>query len=273
MANLKETATWEAGIYQLETSDLVLGGADGIDNKQPRQLANRTVYLKQELENLATLVGSNGESYTEQLAALVQKDSDLSALIDALTKKDTDLTALIRQASPIGQLAYFDLDAAPKGWLWLNGAAVPIATYSALTTAKWVGASKNATATEWYRCTDAANPSKTRDANGAYLVLRDSRGEFLRAWDGGRGVDSGRVLGSSQGDAFKSHNHTLSRSYNPQGDVVQNNLGWTNDSDKVPMKMNSATTVFITDTKMIGNTGSNETRPRNIAHLLCIRAL
>ena len=50
MANLKETAYWEEGIYQWETTDPVLGGENGIDNKPTRQLANRTVYLKQELE-------------------------------------------------------------------------------------------------------------------------------------------------------------------------------------------------------------------------------
>ena len=50
MANLKETAQWEEGIYQWETTDPVLGGENGIDNKPTRQLANRTVWLKQELE-------------------------------------------------------------------------------------------------------------------------------------------------------------------------------------------------------------------------------
>ena len=50
MANLKETAQWEEGIYQWETTDPVLGGENGVDNKPTRQLANRTVWLKQELE-------------------------------------------------------------------------------------------------------------------------------------------------------------------------------------------------------------------------------
>ena len=50
MANLKETAFWEEGIYQFETTDPVLGGENGIDNKPTRQLANRTVWLKQEFE-------------------------------------------------------------------------------------------------------------------------------------------------------------------------------------------------------------------------------
>lgn len=46
MANLTETATWEAGIYQLEQTDLVIGGAGGISNTQGQQLANRTTWLK-----------------------------------------------------------------------------------------------------------------------------------------------------------------------------------------------------------------------------------
>ena len=52
MANLRENAAWESGIYQLETTDPVVGGADGISNKQAIQLANRTSYLKGEIETL-----------------------------------------------------------------------------------------------------------------------------------------------------------------------------------------------------------------------------
>lgn len=50
MANLEEQTEWTAGIYQLETTDPVMGGPNGIDNKQAKQLANRTQYLKQQLE-------------------------------------------------------------------------------------------------------------------------------------------------------------------------------------------------------------------------------
>lgn len=53
MANLQETARWETGIYQLETSDPVMGGADGIDNRQAKQLGNRTLWLKNEMEQMA----------------------------------------------------------------------------------------------------------------------------------------------------------------------------------------------------------------------------
>lgn len=46
MANVTESATYEAGVYQIETTDPVLGGANGIANVQAKQLANRTKYLK-----------------------------------------------------------------------------------------------------------------------------------------------------------------------------------------------------------------------------------
>lgn len=36
------------------------------------------------------------------------------------------------------------------------------------------------------------------------LTLTEARGEFLRIWDDGRGVDSGRALMSAQGDAIRN---------------------------------------------------------------------
>ena len=69
MANLKETATWEAGVYQLETSDPVMGGPNGIDNRQPQQLANRTLWLKTELAKAVTSIGTN-KTAAEQAYAL-----------------------------------------------------------------------------------------------------------------------------------------------------------------------------------------------------------
>ena len=58
MANLNETARWEAGIYQFETSDPVMGGPNGIDNRPTRELANRTLWLKTELAKAVQSIGS-----------------------------------------------------------------------------------------------------------------------------------------------------------------------------------------------------------------------
>lgn len=52
MTNLTEIVQYEPGIYQLETTDPVLGGPDGIDNLQAKQLANRTAFLKKQLDDI-----------------------------------------------------------------------------------------------------------------------------------------------------------------------------------------------------------------------------
>lgn len=52
MSDLPELIEWTPGIYQLETSDPVLGGPDGIDNLQGKQLANRTKWLRNLLEEI-----------------------------------------------------------------------------------------------------------------------------------------------------------------------------------------------------------------------------
>lgn len=58
MANLTETTTWENGIYQIETTDPVLGGPNGIANIQAKQLANRTKWLKQFADELTSARGT-----------------------------------------------------------------------------------------------------------------------------------------------------------------------------------------------------------------------
>lgn len=50
MANLPETPDYPAGVYQLETSDPVLGGPGGIANRQAEQLVNRTSWLKAKID-------------------------------------------------------------------------------------------------------------------------------------------------------------------------------------------------------------------------------
>lgn len=64
MANLVEQARWATGIYQIEENDPVQGGANGITNRPQKELANRTFYLKQEVERRVGLSGNetiNGE--------------------------------------------------------------------------------------------------------------------------------------------------------------------------------------------------------------------
>lgn len=52
MGKLKETSTWENDIYQIEVTDPALGGENGPVNTAPRQLANRTRYLKDKADSV-----------------------------------------------------------------------------------------------------------------------------------------------------------------------------------------------------------------------------
>jgi microcystin-dependent protein len=72
MANLTEQtpAVYPAGIYQLETSDPVIGGPEGISNQQAKQLADRTKYLKEHVDALENGTGiQNGSITAAKLAA------------------------------------------------------------------------------------------------------------------------------------------------------------------------------------------------------------
>jgi len=49
MANVTELSQFDSGIYQLETTDPVEGGASGVSNFQAKGLANRTRWLKDQI--------------------------------------------------------------------------------------------------------------------------------------------------------------------------------------------------------------------------------
>lgn len=53
MANLTETSTFDSGVYQIETTDPVLGGPTGVTNTPLKNLANRTRWLKDQVDALA----------------------------------------------------------------------------------------------------------------------------------------------------------------------------------------------------------------------------
>ncbi|EFU9520408.1 phage tail protein [Escherichia coli] len=91
MGNLNETEKWEENIYQLETSDPVLGGADGISNRAPRQLANRTKWLKKKTEEAAQSLAEHVRSRNHPDATLTAKG--FTQLSSATNSKSETLAA------------------------------------------------------------------------------------------------------------------------------------------------------------------------------------
>lgn len=95
MANLIETPGWEPGIYQIETTDPVEGGPAGVTNTPPRQLANRTAWLKQQIETLGT--GKQPiDALLTALSAMVTSADKMPYFTGADAVAQTTLTAFAR---------------------------------------------------------------------------------------------------------------------------------------------------------------------------------
>ncbi|EGJ3458567.1 hypothetical protein IHE92_003157 [Salmonella enterica] len=73
MGKLTETEKWEDEVYQIETSDPVLGGPDGVSNRPQKQLANRTQWLKKQLEEANNALAGHERSRNHPDATLTAK--------------------------------------------------------------------------------------------------------------------------------------------------------------------------------------------------------
>ena len=150
-------------------------------------------------------------------------------------------TAFVQQQAsalslPAGSLIYCAGSAVPAGYLEANGALLSRTTYAALFAA--IGVIYN-----------AGDGSTT-------FGLPDLRGEFIRGWDKGRGLDAGRLIGSWQGDEIRSHQH---------GTPYRLVRGGTVSEGQAAMYVGGGSTAWTS------NSGGDETRPRNVALLAMIK--
>lgn len=156
----------------------------------------------------------------------------------------TDLT-------PAGTVIYTARTTAPTGYLKANGAAISRTTYATLFAA--IGT--------LYGIGDGSTT----------FNLPDLRGEFVRGFDDGRGVDTGRTMGSNQAQNYQSHNHLVSdpgHSHTYQSATSgQEVIEGSGRAVQAYTENTSSQTTGIT----IQNNGGTETRPRNIALLGCIK--
>lgn len=163
-----------------------------------------------------------------------------------------------------GVMFPFASDVVPFGYLECNGAAVSRTTYSNLYVV--IG-------TRW----GVGDGSTT-------FNLPETRGEFLRGWDHGRGIDATRTFASAQADDFKGHTHTGTTDTgggNPPAvqstasataitATIQNTLLTLNAINGTqftgPVLGNPHTHTLTT-----ASTGGSETRPRNVAPMFIIK--
>ncbi len=119
--------------------------------------------------------------------------------------------------------------------------------------------------TGWLKCNGAPfSAGEYPELAKAYPTnkLPDLRGEFIRGWDDGRGVDSGRALLSSQEATGISAQLGIFPGYSGI-DIVDSEVGKVNSGYKVYIAQTSESSVGVTYRKV---------RPQNMAFNYIVRA-
>ncbi|EKS5472339.1 tail fiber protein [Escherichia coli] len=129
--------------------------------------------------------------------------------------------------------------------------------------------------TGWLKCNGAAfSAEEYPELAKAYPTnkLPDLRGEFIRGWDDGRGIDTNRSLLSSQGDAIRNIIGALVdvRFNNYPSDSGVFTTSVIGDASSDSIKGGYAKRVTFDASRVVPT--ANENRPRNIAFNYIVRA-
>ncbi|MGP4395268.1 tail fiber protein [Escherichia coli] len=232
--------------------------------------ANANVTSQEEWETLTALKKgfSSGKASSAQVSKALRQPSTMAAVLgqfianaelDALDDGDVDglvaklATAITTNlglgegsALPVGVPVPWPSATPPTGWLKCNGAAFSAEEYPEL--------------------------AKAYPKN----KLPDLRGEFIRGWDDGRGVDSGRGLLSLQSSQNLSHSH------DDLGSMGGSAVGVPGTTSVYAKKYYGSNEGY--QTRPAGGwsgsasgltsleSGGNESRPRNVAFNYIVRA-
>ena len=246
------TAAQSVNNTQIATTAFVKSAIAGMVGSAPAALDT--------LNELAAALGNDPNFATTMLNALAGKQP-LDNTLTNLSGKDVAglLTYLgLGEASalPVGVPVPWPSATPPTGWLKCNGAAFSAEEYPEL--------------------------AKAYPTN----KLPDLRGEFIRGWDDGRGIDAVRALLSLQNGGVESHTHQgqLFRVSDyrtkeiPASEVMGRGYiaSLTPGADS-PLDFDDYSVSSNPNGYFVGNQrttayGINETRPRNIAFNYIVRA-
>ncbi|MDC9594084.1 tail fiber protein [Xenorhabdus sp. IM139775] len=164
-------------------------------------------------------------------------------------------TIMERLSLPVGVPVPWPTENPPEGWLVCNGDSFDKAKYPKLA---------------------LAYPSGK---------LPDLRGEFIRGWDNGRGVDVGRHLLSDQLADIAPHSHRLQRMWSSSTataenlgtgnrifNSVQQNINYGADPRGLGIAIGMGSGGYGYMDNTIADSTGTETRPRNIAFNYIVRA-
>ncbi|HAV8752323.1 TPA: phage tail protein [Escherichia coli] len=214
----------------------------------------------------------------KEIAAAINNDPKFSTTINnALSGKqplDETLTHLSGK-DVAGLLAYLGLG---------EGSALPVGV-----PVPWPSATPP---TGWLKCNGAAfSAEEYPELAKAYPTnkLPDLRGEFIRGWDDGRGMDTGRAILSAQGDAIRNiygefrtvntENYSIWETAGSfKGAIVPLSPSTNNSYFSLTRSMVTERADGAVYPKVVGLDASrivptaNENRPRNIAFNYIVRA-
>mgnify|MGYP002765105457 CR=1 FL=1 len=234
------TAAQSVNNTQIATTAFVKSAIAGMVGSAPAALDT--------LNELAAALGNDPNFATTMLNALAGKQP-LDNTLTNLSGKDvagllTYLGLGEGSALPVGVPVPWPSATPPTGWLKCNGAAFSAEEYPEL--------------------------AKAYPTN----KLPDLRGEFIRGWDDGRGVDAGRQLLSSQGDAIRNIEGFADGGIGMSFDAIRG--AFYDAGTRSATMANNTTAIGKTDD--LGFDASrvvptaNENRPRNIAFNYIVRA-
>lgn len=233
--------------------------------------ANANVTSQEEWETLTALKKgfSSGKASSAQVSKALRQPSTMAAVLgqfianaelDALDDGDVDglvaklATAITTNlglgegsALPVGVPVPWPSATPPTGWLKCNGAAFSAEEYPEL--------------------------AKVYPTN----KLPDLRGEFIRGWDDGRNVDSGRALLSQQSDAMQKISGTVTDNSMGASASGSGAITITGEAGITYYASATASSSYIyyktigIDSSLVART-ANENRPRNIAFNYIVRA-
>ena len=163
---------------------------------------------------------------------------DLTQLHAAIEAIITSHTASF-EAAPVGSVIMMPVDVTPTNYIKAQGQLLALPAYNTIHSV--------------YGTAFGGDGVNT-------VGLPELRAEFPRFWDDGRGIDSGRLIGSAQLDQNKSHSHSLTLNSNAGSNWSTQRTGW--GSDDVNTGSASATT---------SSNGGAEARPRNVSFLGLIK--
>ncbi|EET6146839.1 phage tail protein, partial [Escherichia coli] len=253
-----------------------------------------------------TQLSSATNSTSEVLAATPKAVKAAYDLANGKQAADATLTALAALATAADKLPYFTgVDRAALTALTSVGRAI-LGKTSIQSVLDYLGLGEGSALpvgvpvpwpsatppTGWLKCNGAAfSAEEYPELAKAYPTnkLPDLRGEFIRGWDDGRGVDAGRTILSAQGDAIRNiygefktvntENYSIWESVGSfKGAVVPLSPSTNNSYFSFIRSMVTERTDGAVYPKVIGLDASrivptaNENRPRNISFNYIVRA-